>query len=150
VLSTAQIPEVFAAFMKTVAAKYVDRDVHVTVDNLGAHFTAEVDEWLVDNPDIAFHRTSVGASWIKQIEIWFGLITRRAISPRNIQLNQTDRHHHRELHRQLEAQLQNLLMGRRWRDNRRQGPLDPVKNPQSVDHRCLRLFPHAGSTWCFD
>jgi len=49
------------------------------VDNLGTHFTPEVREWLADNPNITFHRTPVGASWMNQIEIWFGLITRQAI-----------------------------------------------------------------------
>jgi DDE superfamily endonuclease len=65
--------------VKTVAAKYGDRELHVVVDNLGTHFTAEVREWLADNPNITLHRTPVGASWMNQIEIWFGLITRQAI-----------------------------------------------------------------------
>jgi DDE superfamily endonuclease len=64
---------------ETVAAKYVDRELHVVVDNLGTHFTAEVRNWLTDNPNITLHRTPVGASWMNQIEIWFGLITRQAI-----------------------------------------------------------------------
>jgi hypothetical protein len=71
--------EEFLAFMKTVAAQYADREVHVVVDNLGTHFTPEVRDWLANNPNITFHRTPVGASWINQIEIWFGLITRQAI-----------------------------------------------------------------------
>lgn len=49
------------------------------VDNLGTHFTPEVRGWLADNPNITFHRTPVGTSWINQIEIWFGLVTRQAI-----------------------------------------------------------------------
>jgi len=60
-------------------SQYVDREIHVVVDNLGTHFTAEVRDWLADNPNITFHRTPVGAPWINQIEIWFGLITRQAI-----------------------------------------------------------------------
>lgn len=36
--------------MKTVAAKYVDRDLHVVVDNLGTHFTTEVSDWPADTP----------------------------------------------------------------------------------------------------
>jgi DDE superfamily endonuclease len=59
--------EELLAFMKTVAAKYVDRELHVVVDNLGTHFTTEVRDWLTDNPDITLHRTPVGASWINQI-----------------------------------------------------------------------------------
>jgi hypothetical protein len=52
----------FLSFMKTVAAKYVDRELHVAVDNLGTHFTAEVRDWLADNPNITLHRTPVGAT----------------------------------------------------------------------------------------
>ena len=71
--------EEFLKFMKTVALKYGDRELHVVVDNLGTHFTPEVRAWLTNNPNITFHRTPTGASWINQIEIWFGLITRQAI-----------------------------------------------------------------------
>jgi hypothetical protein len=45
----------------------------------GTHFTAEVRDWLANNPNITLHRTPDGASWMNQIEIWFGLITRQAI-----------------------------------------------------------------------
>jgi hypothetical protein len=38
--------------MKPVAAKYVDRELRVAVDNLGTHFTAEVRDWLADNSTI--------------------------------------------------------------------------------------------------
>lgn len=71
--------EEFLAFMRTVAAKYANREIHVVVDDLGTHFTTTVQEWLASNPNITFHRASAGASWINQIEIWFGLITRQAI-----------------------------------------------------------------------
>jgi transposase len=71
--------EEFLSFMKTVAAKYVDQEIHVVVDNLGTYFTAEVRDWLADNPNITLHRTPIGASWMNQIEGWFGLITRQAI-----------------------------------------------------------------------
>jgi hypothetical protein len=71
--------EEFLEFMKTVAAQYADREIHVVVDNLGTHFTLDVRDWLAANPNITFHRSPVGASWINQIEIWFGLITRQAI-----------------------------------------------------------------------
>jgi hypothetical protein len=74
--------EEFLAFMKTVTATYVDRNVHVVVDNLRTHFTTDVRDWHADNPNITFHRNLVGASWINQIEAWFGLITRQAIRRR--------------------------------------------------------------------
>ena len=41
--------EEFIAFMKTVAAQYVDREIHVVMDNLVPYFTPEVRDWLADN-----------------------------------------------------------------------------------------------------
>jgi len=38
-----------------------------------------VTAWLEKNPNIHFHFTPVGSSWINQIETWFGIITRQAI-----------------------------------------------------------------------
>ena len=35
--------------------------------------------WLEKNPNVEFHFTPVGSSWINQIETWFGIITRQAI-----------------------------------------------------------------------
>jgi hypothetical protein len=35
-------------------------EIHVVVDNLGTHFTAEMRDWLADNPKITFHHTPVG------------------------------------------------------------------------------------------
>jgi hypothetical protein len=44
----------FSEFMKTVAAKYVDRGVHMAVSNLGTRFATEVHDRLAENPTIAF------------------------------------------------------------------------------------------------
>src|SRR3982750_4770928 len=43
------------------------------------HTTPEVKEWLEKNPNVEFHFTPVGSSWLNQIETWFGNITRQAI-----------------------------------------------------------------------
>lgn len=69
----------FLTFMKTVAAAYPDRELHVVVDNLSTHATDEVKAWLAANPRIVFHFTPTGSSWLNMIEIWFGIITRQAI-----------------------------------------------------------------------
>ena len=41
--------------------------------------TPEVRAWLAQNPQVSFHFTPIGSSWINQIEIWFGIITRQSI-----------------------------------------------------------------------
>lgn len=35
--------------------------------------------WLADDPRITFHFTPTSASWMNQIETWFGILTRQAI-----------------------------------------------------------------------
>jgi len=43
--------------MKTLAAAYPNRELHVVVDNLSTHTTDEVKAWLNANPRIVFHFT---------------------------------------------------------------------------------------------
>ena len=65
--------------MNSVTAKYPGVELHVILDNLSTHSGKVVDEWLRRHPNVTFHFTPVGSSWMNQIEIWFGIITRRAI-----------------------------------------------------------------------
>jgi transposase len=69
----------FLTFMKTIAATYPDRELHVVVDNLSTHTTDKVKAWLHRHPRIVFHFTPTGSSWLNMVEIWFGIITRQAI-----------------------------------------------------------------------
>jgi hypothetical protein len=58
---------------------HAGKEIHVVLDNLSTHTTPEVNAWLAANPNVTFHFTPVGSSWLNQIEIWFGLITRQSI-----------------------------------------------------------------------
>lgn len=69
----------FLAFLKRAVRPHTGRDIHVVLDNLSTHTTPEVTSWLADNPNVQFHFTPVGSSWLNQIEIWFGIITRQSI-----------------------------------------------------------------------
>ena len=69
----------FLSFLKTAVAPHLDSDVHVVLDNLSTHSTPDVITWLTENPNIHFHFTPIGSSWINQIETWFGIITRQSI-----------------------------------------------------------------------
>lgn len=69
----------FLEFMKAIARKYQGQELHVILDNLSTHSTDEIDEWLTENPNITFHFTPTGSSWLNQIETWFGIITKQAI-----------------------------------------------------------------------
>jgi transposase len=69
----------FLAFLRKAVAPYRGREIHVVLDNLSTHTTPDVQAWLADNPHVQFHFTPKGSSWMNQIEIWFGIITRQAI-----------------------------------------------------------------------
>jgi transposase len=69
----------FLAFIKKVVKAHAGKQIHVVLDNLSTHDTPEVRAWLADNPNVTFHFTPVGSSWINQIETWFGIITKQAI-----------------------------------------------------------------------
>ena len=69
----------FLAFMRRVARAYPAAELHVVLDNVSTHSTPEVRAWLARHPRITFHFTPTSASWMNQIETWFGILTRQAI-----------------------------------------------------------------------
>ncbi|GIE07755.1 IS630 family transposase [Paractinoplanes durhamensis] len=69
----------FLAFCKKAVAPHAGREIHVVLDNLSTHTTPEVRDWLDANPNVHFHFTPTGSSWLNQIETWFGIITRQAV-----------------------------------------------------------------------
>nr|WP_202553251.1 IS630 family transposase [Streptomyces sp. SID4936] len=69
----------FLAYLKKAVKPHAGKDIHVVLDNLSTHTTPEVKEWLAKNPHVHFHFTPVGSSWLNQIEIWFGILTRQSI-----------------------------------------------------------------------
>jgi len=69
----------FLAFIKKAVKPHAGKEIHVVLDNLSTHDTPEVNAWLARNPNVTFHFTPVGSSWINQIETWFGIITKQAI-----------------------------------------------------------------------
>ena len=69
----------FQAFMDEVVADVpANRDVHVILDNYCTHKKNEA--WLRAHPNVSFHFTPTSASWLNQIEIWFGILSRKALS----------------------------------------------------------------------
>jgi putative transposase len=56
-----------------------DLDVHLVVDNYCTHKHAKVRAWLAQRPRFHVHYTPTYASWLNQVERWFGIITQRAI-----------------------------------------------------------------------
>ena len=69
----------FLAFLRLVAREYPEGDLHVVLDNVSTHKTPDVQAWLLRHPRITFHFTPTSASWMNQVETWFGILTRQAI-----------------------------------------------------------------------
>jgi transposase len=53
--------------------------VHLVLDNYGTHKHPKVNAWLARHPRYQLHFTPTYASWLNQIERWFGLVTQQAI-----------------------------------------------------------------------
>ena len=70
----------FLAFLRYIDRHFpADLDVHLSVDNYVTHKHAKVKAWLAKRPRYQVHYTPTYASWLNQVERWFGLITQKAI-----------------------------------------------------------------------
>ena len=71
----------FLHLMKKVVADYdPETKIHVILDNASVHLSDDANKWLTQQKGrVVFHFTPTGASWMNQIEIWNGIITRKAI-----------------------------------------------------------------------
>lgn len=68
----------FLEFMNHVLTELPETgDVHVILDNYCIH--KKNDAWLTAHPNVSFHFTPTSASWLNQVEIWFGLMSRKAL-----------------------------------------------------------------------
>lgn len=54
-------------------------DIHIILDNYGTHKTQGIRDWFAKRPRYYLHFTPTGASWISQVERWFGLLTEREV-----------------------------------------------------------------------
>ncbi len=68
----------FQSFMDEIVTEYSpDQEMHVILDNYCTHKKKE--EWLLKNKNVRFHFTPTSASWLNQVEIWFGIFSRKAL-----------------------------------------------------------------------
>ena len=58
-----------------------EKDIHVILDNYSIH--KKNDDWLKRHPNVFFHFTPTSASWLNQVEIWFGILTRKVLRGAN-------------------------------------------------------------------
>jgi transposase len=66
----------FVEFLGDIVTTHSRREIHVIVDNLSAHKTKGVQTFLEAHPRVHLHFTPTYASWLNQVELWFGKIER--------------------------------------------------------------------------
>jgi putative transposase len=70
----------FLQFLKHIDANVPeDMDIHLVVDNYATHKHHKVRNWLAVRPRYHVHYTPTYSSWLNQVEIWFNIITQKAI-----------------------------------------------------------------------
>lgn len=71
----------FVAFLTDLVANQPrGKEIHVIADNLSAHKTKQVDEFLARHTTVHMHFTPTYSSWLNQVELWFAKIERDVIA----------------------------------------------------------------------
>jgi len=73
--------EEFVAFLSDIVAHQPrNREIHIIADNLSAHKTQRVRDFLQTHPNFQIHYTPTYSSWLNQVENWFSKIERDVIA----------------------------------------------------------------------
>jgi transposase len=70
----------FLQFMDDLLAEYPQhegQEFHIVLDNYCIH--KKNLQWLEKHPNVHFHFTPTSASWLNQVEIWFGIMSRKVL-----------------------------------------------------------------------
>lgn len=60
----------FLRFLRRLRRAYRGRELHIVLDKSSTHTTPAVQAWLAAHPEIHFHFTPKGASWLNMVEAW--------------------------------------------------------------------------------
>ena len=69
----------FLAFLKHLYRSHPRRQLHIILDNLSVHKHKSVLDWAERRRRLHLHFTPTYASWLNQIEIWFGILTKAVV-----------------------------------------------------------------------
>jgi transposase len=73
--------EEFVAFLTDIVSSQPRRkEIHIIADNLSAHKTRRVHQFLAQHRNVELHFTPTYSSWLNQVEIWFSKIERDVIA----------------------------------------------------------------------
>ncbi len=73
--------EEFVAFLVGLVAEHpAEQEIHIIADNLSAHKTRRVHEFLAAHASVHLHFTPTYSSWLNQVEIWLSKLERQVIA----------------------------------------------------------------------
>jgi transposase len=73
--------QAFVAFLADLLTKAPKKfAIHIICDNLSAHKTKRVEEFLAEHPRVHLHFTPTYSSWLNQVELWFSKVQRDVIA----------------------------------------------------------------------
>jgi transposase len=71
----------FVSFLTDIVEQQpTGMEIHVIADNLSAHKTQAVRDFLATHPQVHLHFTPTYSSWLNQVELWFAKIERDVIA----------------------------------------------------------------------
>jgi transposase len=71
----------FVAFLgQIVALESKGREIHIIADNLSAHKTKRVAQFLAEHPKLHLHFTPTYSSWLNQVELCFARVEREVVA----------------------------------------------------------------------
>ncbi len=79
--------------MKKVVRSYPGQQLHVMLDNSSTHGTPEIKTWLAKNTQVRFHYTPTSASWLNQVEDFFGVLGKQSPSTTDFRSKKALREH---------------------------------------------------------
>lgn len=69
----------FLRFLRLLDRNYPEGEIHLVLDNYGTHTQPKVEAWFDNHPRFTRHFTPTSASWMNQVETWFGILTSQAV-----------------------------------------------------------------------
>lgn len=71
--------DAFICFLRKQLRTHPEVDLHVVIDNGSSHTSKKTRAWIAKQRRLHVYYTPTHASWLNQIEIWFGILSRRII-----------------------------------------------------------------------
>ena len=71
--------DAFIRFLRRLLRAYPEKELHVVVDNGSSHRSKQTAAWVAKHKRVHLYFTPTHASWLNQIEIWVGILTRKVV-----------------------------------------------------------------------